>query len=125
MVYLAENRNFIIDGDKEKIYQVLDNLLCNAFKFTKGLQCAHITIITKKYDYNDVIIVSVKDTGTGIDKEILPKLFTKFATKSEAGTGLGLYISKNIIKAHDGTIWAENNLDGEGAIFRFTLPIAP
>ena len=124
LVYLAENRNFIIDGDKEKIYQVLDNLLCNAFKFTKGLQCAHITIITKKYDYNDVIIVSVKDTGTGIDKEILPKLFTKFATKSEAGTGLGLYISKNIIKAHDGKIWAENNLDGKGAIFRFTLPIS-
>ncbi len=124
LVYLAENRNFIIDGDKEKIYQVLDNLLCNAFKFTKGLQCAHITIITKKYDYNDVIIVSVKDTGTGIDKEILPKLFTKFATKSQAGTGLGLYISKNIIKAHDGKIWAENNLDGKGAIFRFTLPIS-
>ena len=125
LVYLAENRNFIIDGDKEKIYQVLDNLLCNAFKFTKGLQCADITIKTKKDDYNNVIIVSVKDTGTGIDKEILPKLFTKFATKSEAGTGLGLYISKNIIKAHDGTIWAENNLDGKGAIFRFTLPIAP
>jgi len=125
LVYLAENRNFIIDGDKEKIYQVLDNLLCNAFKFTKGLQCADITIKTKKHDYNNVIIVSVKDTGTGIDKEILPKLFTKFATKSEAGTGLGLYISKNIIKAHDGTIWAENNLDGKGAIFRFTLPIAP
>jgi two-component system, OmpR family, sensor histidine kinase VicK len=125
LVYLAENRNFIIDGDKEKIYQVLDNLLCNAFKFTKGLQCADITINTKKHDYNNVIIVSVKDTGTGIDKEILPKLFTKFATKSEAGTGLGLYISKNIIKAHDGTIWAENNLDGKGAIFRFTLPIAP
>jgi len=125
LVYLAENRNFIIDGDKEKIYQVLDNLLCNAFKFTKGLQCADITIKTKKDDYNNVIIVSVKDTGTGIDKEILPKLFTKFATKSVAGTGLGLYISKNIIKAHDGTIWAENNLDGEGAIFRFTLPIAP
>ncbi len=125
MVYLAENRNFIIDGDKEKIYQVLDNLLCNAFKFTKGLQCADIAIKTKKHDYNNVIIVSVKDTGTGIDKEILPKLFTKFATKSEAGTGLGLYISKNIIKAHDGTIWGENNLDGKGAIFRFTLPIAP
>ncbi|HEX6670716.1 MAG TPA: HAMP domain-containing sensor histidine kinase [Nitrososphaeraceae archaeon] len=125
LVYLAENRNFIIDGDKEKIYQVLDNLLCNAFKFTKGLQCADITIKTKKHDYNNVIIVSVKDTGTGIDKEILPKLFTKFATKSEAGTGLGLYISKNIIKAHDGTIWAENNLDGKGAIFRFTLPIEP
>lgn len=107
MVYLAENSNFIIDGDKEKIYQVLDNLLCSVFKFTKGLQCAHITIITKKYDYNDVITVSVKDIGTSIDKVILPKLFTKFATKSEAGVCHGLYISKNIIKAHDSKIWAK------------------
>lgn len=79
-------------------------LLCNAFKFTKGLQCAHIPIITKKYDYNDVIIEGVKDTGTGIDKVILPKLFTKFTTKSEAGVGLGLYNSKNIIKAHNSKI---------------------
>ena len=124
LLYLAENRNFIIDGDKEKIYQVLDNLLCNAIKFTKGVPCANITIITKKHDNNDTIIVNVKDTGTGIDKEILPRLFTKFATKSEDGTGLGLYISKNIIKAHDGKIRAENNSDGKGAIFRFTLPIS-
>ena len=73
---------------------------------------------------DNTIIVSVKDNGTGIDKEILPRLFTKFATKSESGTGLGLYISKNIIKVHGGEIWAENNLDGPGATFSFTLPIS-
>ena len=121
--YIAEENNFIIDGDKGKIYQVLDNLLCNAIKFTKGVHSANITITTKKYDNNDIIVVSVKDTGTGIDKEILPKLFSKFTTKSQAGTGLGLYISKNIVEAHDGKIWATNNIDDKGATFKFTLPV--
>ncbi|HKG42208.1 MAG TPA: HAMP domain-containing sensor histidine kinase, partial [Nitrososphaeraceae archaeon] len=70
------------------------------------------------------ILVSVKDTGTGIDPEILPRLFTKFATKSFEGTGLGLFISKSIIEAHGGKIWAENNSDGKkGATFTFSLPI--
>ena len=71
-------------------------------------------------------IVSIKDTGSGIDPEILPKLFTKFATKSVTGTGLGLYISKNIIEAHNGEIWAKNNKDdsggSNGATFSFSLP---
>jgi signal transduction histidine kinase len=100
--------------------------LSNAIKFTKRVSDgANIIITTKRRENNDnTIIVSVKDNGTGIDKEILPRLFTKFATKSEAGTGLGLYISKKIIKAHGGKIWAENNLDGKGATFRFTLPIS-
>jgi signal transduction histidine kinase len=65
----------------------------------------------------------VRDSGLGIDPEILPRLFTKFATKSETGTGLGLFISKNIIEAHGGRIWAENNADGKGATFAFSLPI--
>ena len=67
--------------------------------------------------------MSVKDAGTGIDPEILPRLFTKFATKSTSGTGLGLFISKSIIEAHGGKIWAENNADGKGAAFYFSLPI--
>jgi signal transduction histidine kinase len=73
--------------------------------------------------------VSIKDTGTGIDPELMPRLFTKFATKSYQGTGLGLYISKSIIEAHGGKIWAENNSDEgsdikhEGATFYFTLPV--
>lgn len=72
---------------------------------------------------NDEVTVSIKDTGHGIDSEILPRLFTKFATKSNTGTGLGLYISKNIIEAHSGRIWAENNTDAKGATFYFSLPL--
>jgi signal transduction histidine kinase len=66
--------------------------------------------------------VVVKDTGCGIDPEILPRLFTKFTTKSNKGTGLGLFISKNIVEAHGGKIWGENNPKGKGAVFVFTLP---
>ena len=69
------------------------------------------------------VIVSVKDSGAGIDPEILPRLFSKFATKSDKGTGLGLFICKSIIEAHDRKIWAENNSDGKGATFTFSLPI--
>ena len=69
------------------------------------------------------IIISIKDNGTGIDSEIYPRLFTKFASKSFQGTGLGLFISKNIIEAHGGKIWAKNNEDGNGATFSFSLPI--
>ncbi|MDQ6723848.1 MAG: HAMP domain-containing histidine kinase, partial [Thermoproteota archaeon] len=65
----------------------------------------------------------IKDDGTGIDLDIMSRLFTKFATKSEAGIGLGLFISKSIVEAHGGKIWAKNNSDGAGATFYFTLPI--
>ena len=70
-----------------------------------------------------MVVVSVRDAGKGIDSDILPRLFTKFATKSDQGTGLGLYIAKSIIDAHGGIIWAENNKDGKGATFYFTLPL--
>jgi signal transduction histidine kinase len=73
---------------------------------------------------NDEVIINIKDNGTGIHPEILPRLFTKFATKSFIGTGLGLFISKSIIEAHGGRIWAENNIDGKGATFAFTLPLS-
>ena len=72
---------------------------------------------------NDLVIVSIKDKGKGIDEEILPRLFNKFVTKSDQGTGLGLYIAKNIIEAHGGQIWAQNNKDGIGATFSFSLPL--
>ena len=68
--------------------------------------------------------ISVTDTGSGIDPAIMPRLFSKFATKSHKGTGLGLYISKAIVEAHGGKIWAENNKDGRGAKFTFILPTA-
>ena len=72
---------------------------------------------------NDEVIVSIKDRGAGIDPDIEDKLFSKFATKSDTGSGLGLYISKGIVEAHGGKIWAENNSDGKGATFAFSLPI--
>lgn len=112
-------RDIFIDGDRDKILQVVSNFLANAAKFTKE---GVISVGLRKK--GDEAIVTVKDTGTGIDSEIMPRLFTKFATKSDRGTGLGLYISKNIIEAHGGKIAAENNRDGTGATFTFTLPVA-
>ena len=80
---------------------------------------------TSSYDNSqEEVVVSIKDTGEGINPEILPRLFTKFATRSFSGTGLGLYISKNIVEAHGGKMWAENNPDGKGATFTFTLPLS-
>jgi signal transduction histidine kinase len=73
---------------------------------------------------NNELIISVKDSGEGIHPVIMPRLFTKFASKSFIGTGLGLFISKSIIEAHGGRIWAENNIDGKGATFAFTLPLS-
>jgi signal transduction histidine kinase len=109
-----------IEGDKLRLYQVIANLLRNAIKFTKE---GTISISTDMKD-NTEVTITIKDTGAGIHPEILPKLFTKFATKSDIGTGLGLYISKVIVEAHAGRIWAENNSDGKGATFAFTLPLS-
>jgi two-component system, OmpR family, sensor histidine kinase VicK len=112
-------------ADKNRIIQVISNLLDNAIKFTKA---GRILVQLrkrkgKKIADNNQLIVSVKNEGPGIDPSIMPRLFTKFATKSNKGTGLGLYISKSIIEAHGGKIWAENNSDGRGATFTFTVPI--
>jgi signal transduction histidine kinase len=73
--------------------------------------------------HDDEVIISIRDKGTGIDSDIQDKLFSKFVTKSEAGSGLGLYISKGIVEAHGGRICAENNADGNGATFTFSLPV--
>jgi two-component sensor histidine kinase len=114
----------IVRADKGRIIQVIDNLLSNATKFTKE-GTIFILLQSKKEEDDDkqYVVISVKDTGQGIDPEILPKLFTKFATKSESGTGLGLFISKSIVEAHGGRIWGQNNTDGKGATFAFSLPI--
>jgi signal transduction histidine kinase len=113
----------IIKADKVRIYQVIFNLLSNAIKFTNKVAGNSISIAAMNDGENNQVIVSVKDTGEGIDPEMLQKLFTKFATKSHTGTGLGLFISKSIIEAHGGRIWAENNKDGKGASFYFSLPL--
>ena len=85
----------------------------------------HAVIAEKKDKDDNFILLSIHDTGTGIDSEMLPKLFTKFATKSQTdGTGLGLFISKSIIERHGGKMWAENNSDRKGATFAFSLPLS-
>jgi signal transduction histidine kinase len=112
--------SILVEADKLRITQVIDNLVGNALKFTKE------GIISLSVETNDhgQAVVTVKDTGQGIDPNMLPKLFTKFVTKSEfGGTGLGLFISRNIIEAHGGKIWAENNASGTGASFSFSLPL--
>jgi signal transduction histidine kinase len=125
IIFTGGKDDFNIEGDKGRISQVLSNFLINAIKFTKEEDSIIVSAEQKKEaDKNVAIVVSVKDTGTGIDSEILPRLFTKFASKSDrGGTGLGLYISKSIVDAHSGKIWAENNSDGKGATFAFSLPI--
>ena len=113
-----QKKDLIVDADKDRILQVLSNLLSNALKFTKE---GSIAVTTEKVE--NEVIVKVEDSGSGIDREIFPNLFERFVSKSEKGTGLGLFISKNIILAHGGRIWAENNPDGIGAMFAFSLPI--
>jgi signal transduction histidine kinase len=116
-----------IEADKSRINQVLSNLLVNAIKFTKE---GTITITTEKKQESDYynhssreVAVAIKDSGTGVDPEVLPKLFTKFSSGSQGGTGLGLFISRSIIEAHGGKIWGGNNPDGRGATFSFSLPL--
>jgi two-component system, OmpR family, sensor histidine kinase VicK len=112
----------LVEVDRGRLIQVISNLLSNAIKFTK--EEGTITIATEKSRNNmDLLLVRVKDTGTGIDEDIMPRLFEKFVTKSEKGIGLGLFISKSIIEAHGGRIWAENNADRRGATFTFSLPL--
>jgi two-component system, OmpR family, sensor histidine kinase VicK len=110
--------------DRLRISQVFDNILNNAIKFTKEGGNVTITIQRDNKENNkddDDVVASIQDTGTGIDAGILPKLFTKFVSKSEKGIGLGLYISKSIIEAHVGKICAKNNSDGKGATFYFSI----
>jgi len=109
--------DIFVTADRSRLTQVIMNLFNNAIKFTdKGL----IVVSVEMIDGN--VLVKVKDTGTGISNIVLPQLFTKFAIKSETGTGLGLFISKNIVEAHGGNMWAENNMEGKGATFTFTIP---
>lgn len=117
-------QSYYVEIDKSRIIQVLTNLIDNALKFTDEYEQIIINMEKFKTEGLDFVKVSVKDTGKGIDSEIFPKLFTKFTTKSSKGTGLGLYICKNIIKAHGGQIWAENNVNQKGACFVFIIPLS-
>jgi signal transduction histidine kinase len=129
----------LVEADRQRLTQVISNLLDNAIKFTKEGTVTVTTLMKRTTDVKsdrtiergEEVVIAVKDTGTGIDPELMPRLFTKFASKSYHGTGLGLFISKSIIEAHDGRMWAENNISNnnskniknEGATFYFSLPI--
>lgn len=119
--YIEPEEPLIVQADKNRLFEVLSNLMENAIKFTKQ---GTITISAQASDEGKEVIVKLVDTGSGIDPEIMPRLFTKFASKSDSGTGIGLYVSKSIIEAHGGKIWAENNNDGKGATFTFILPLS-
>jgi len=121
--------SIFVEADKVRIFQVISNLLSNAIKFTD--KEGTISISLKKREgtegenkKEEEVIVSIRDSGAGIPSEIRHRLFSKFATKSESGTGLGLFISKSIVEAHGGKIWGENNANGKGTTFYFTLPLA-
>jgi len=142
---LKDEEHIFIEADKERLTQVIDNILDNAFKFTDAEGSVTVTLVKqeahsppRKSQLGELIEqrqrdlgqqqqqyanIVIRDTGTGIDPQILPRLFSKFATKSHRGTGLGLHISKNIIEAHGGKIWAENNGNGKGATFTIALPL--
>jgi signal transduction histidine kinase len=129
------NNNIFVQADRSRLTQVISNLLSNAVKFTKKGTISVTTQIEEEEqdDQNDdgddngsnkVVVISIKDTGSGISPEMFPRLFSKFATESDKGTGLGLFIAKSIVEAHGGNIWAENNADGKGATFVLSLPIS-
>jgi len=126
---VSHSDNIFVQADRDRITQVISNLLDNALKFTsEGLVSV---AVARKKEYKErqkeeeEVVVSIEDTGSGIDPETFPRLFTKFSSKSFSGTGLGLYISMNIIEAHGGKIWAQNNNDQRkcGATFYFSLPL--
>jgi two-component system, OmpR family, sensor histidine kinase VicK len=140
----GSSNTLVVEADRQRLIQVICNLLNNAIKFTEeGTVTVATTIIKIKEDAHsdrevkeegEEVVIAVKDTGTGIDPELMPRLFTKFAAKSYQGTGLGLFISKSIIEALGGRMWAENNNSSDdhgsdsdikhnGATFYFTLPI--
>lgn len=127
-ILIIESREYnpiYVQADKIRLYEVLANLLSNAVKFTqKGTVSISTDIRSNTSNNRDEVIVRIRDTGVGIHPEILPRLFTKFTTRSDRGTGLELFICKGIVEAHGGMIWAENNSDGKGATFSFTLPFS-
>jgi signal transduction histidine kinase len=127
---LYQPHDIFVEADKARITQVIFNLLNNAVKFTEAKEngeeeAERIVSIAAENTDDGQVVVTVKDSGIGIDMEILPRLFEKFASKSFSGTGLGLFISKSIVEAHSGKIWAGNNTkERSGATFRFSLPIS-
>jgi signal transduction histidine kinase len=127
ILHQIQKDTFVVKADKARISQVISNLLGNAIKFSPQ-HGGRISIKTEKEEEIDggnksQVIVSIEDNGTGVEPDIFPRLFSRFTSKSSSGTGLGLFISKNIVEAHGGRIWARNNQGGKGATFSFSLPL--
>lgn len=120
MVQELPKKDIFVRADKARLTQVVLNLIDNAFRFTKE----GMVVVKAELKNDKEAVVTVKDTGIGIDSSIMPRLFSKFASKPElGGTGLGLFIAKSIVEAHGGAIWARNNSRSKGATFSFSLPL--
>jgi two-component system sensor histidine kinase VicK len=117
-----EPKDILIVADKVRVGRVISNLLNNAIKFTARGEITISVIELEHYDENGEIQINIKDTGTGLSPAILPKLFSKFVSTDSGGTGLGLFVSRNIVEAHGGKIQAQHNDDGIGAMFSITIP---
>ena len=125
VLFEPPNENIVVEADKERISQVVRNILSNALEFTNE---GNVLVTLRKERQQEkervqIAVVTITDTGCGIDSAVMPKIFEKFVTRSDRGTGLGLFVSKSIIQAHEGEIWVQNNTKGQkGATFCFTLP---
>jgi two-component system, OmpR family, sensor histidine kinase VicK len=125
VLYEFPNENIVVEADKERISQVVRNIISNALEFTNE---GNVLVTLRKESQQEnggrqIAVVTVTDTGCGIDPAIMPRIFEKFVTRSEKGTGLGLFVAKSIIHAHEGRIWVQNNTEsGKGATFCFTVP---
>ena len=138
MNQILDDRQCLVYADSSRLNQILVNLIDNAIKFSPvngviniiledtetdfAKENEHESDKTKNSSINSQILVGISDMGKGISSSIMPKLFEKFATDSDTGTGLGLFITRNIVEAHGGRIWAYNNKDGIGSTFVFSLP---
>ena len=125
VLYEPPNENIVVEADKERISQVVRNIIGNALEFTSEGNVL-VSLRRERQQENEgkrIAVVTITDTGCGIDPAIMPRIFEKFVTRSDKGTGLGLFVSKSIIQAHEGKIWVQNNTEGEkGATFCFSLP---
>jgi two-component system sensor histidine kinase VicK len=125
ILYKPPDENIVVEADKERISQVMRNIIGNALEFTNE---GNVSVTLRRERQHEkegkqIAVVTVRDTGCGVDPAIMSRVFEKFVTKSEKGTGLGLFVSKSIVQAHEGRIWVQNNIEEEkGATFYFTLP---
>ena len=121
-----EKENFSVNADRNKIRQVVSNLIDNSIKYTPA---GFVKVSLSKIAENGNVLLKIEDSGIGISAETMPNLFKKFGRAKSLssayanGSGLGLYVAKEIIKAHKGKIWAESEGEGKGSMFTFTVEL--